>query len=50
MDVNLYGYGPGVHHFCGNLDNTEIGLKLAKMKEWDINEITQKLQGQPTKP
>jgi len=42
-DVNLYGYGPAVNNFCGNLDNTDLALKLAKVFNWDVDAITKLL-------
>lgn len=34
VDVNLYGFGPGVERFAGNLDNTEIGMRIAELMGW----------------
>ncbi|WP_371196119.1 alkaline phosphatase [Glaciecola sp. SC05] len=28
VDVNMYGYGPGVSHFMGNMNNTDIAHRL----------------------
>ena len=33
VDVNMYGYGPGAHMFSGNLNNTDIALKLFELLE-----------------
>jgi len=50
VDVGVFGYGPGIHHFCGNIDNTEIGLKLAALFDWDLKAIDKELEGIPTRP
>ncbi|MEM6645577.1 MAG: alkaline phosphatase [Bacteroidota bacterium] len=42
VDVGLYAYGPGRDHFFGNVDNTHIGLALAKVMGLDLSTITPK--------
>jgi alkaline phosphatase len=33
VDVNIYGYGPGIEHFTGNLNNTDIAKGTFKLLE-----------------
>jgi len=49
-DVNVYGFGPGVEYFCGNIDNTDLGKRLANLFGWDLDAITEKLKDLPTSP
>jgi len=43
-DVNIYGYGPSVENFCGNIDNTDIGNRISKIFNWDIAAVTKELK------
>lgn len=44
IDINLYAYGPFQHLFRGNLENTDVGAKVAELFDFDLEEITKKLQ------
>jgi alkaline phosphatase len=46
VDVNVYAYGSGAEEFRGHLDNTEISKKIARLMEFDLGEVTNRLQSE----
>jgi len=50
IDVNLYGYGPGIDNFCGTLDNTEISTKIAKLFGLDMKAANERVKNYPIQP
>eukprot|EP01127_Copromyxa_protea_P010669 TRINITY_DN2611_c0_g1_i2.p1 TRINITY_DN2611_c0_g1~~TRINITY_DN2611_c0_g1_i2.p1 ORF type:complete len:433 (+),score=88.69 TRINITY_DN2611_c0_g1_i2:376-1674(+) len=50
VDVNLYGYGPGMQNFCGNIENTDIPSRVAQIFGWNTFAITESLVDLVTKP
>ena len=44
VDVNLYAFGPGRASFIGNLDNAEVGHRIAELMGLDLVSATAALQ------
>jgi alkaline phosphatase len=44
VDVNLYAFGPGRESFIGNLDNAEVGRRIAQLMGLDLVAATVALQ------
>ncbi len=44
VDVNLYAFGPGRDMLAGNLDNAEVGRRLATLLGLDLNAVTAALR------
>jgi alkaline phosphatase len=44
VDVNLYAFGPGRESFIGNLDNAEIGRRIAELMGLDLASATLAMQ------
>ncbi len=49
VDVPVFAFGPGEEHFTGNLDNTELGLRLADLMQTDLEELTRKIRSARTR-
>ena len=47
VDVNLYAFGPGHHHFIGHHDNTAIGTLIATLLGFDLNAMTEAMRQEP---
>jgi len=39
-DVMIYATGPGEDRFAGNMENAEIGRRVARLMGWDLDEVT----------
>jgi len=44
VDVNVYSYGYQAEQFRGNMDNTELGKRIAEIFNLDLQEMTNKLK------
>lgn len=48
VDVNVYAYGPMSSTFAGNQENLELGQKLARIMNVDLNQLTNYLSTRVT--
>ena len=46
VDVKLHAYGPGHEHFRANLDNTDVGKRLAALLGMDLEALTTSLRAE----
>jgi alkaline phosphatase len=44
VDVPVFAFGPGSRRFAGNLDNTEIGQRLAELMPVDLGQLTREVR------
>lgn len=44
VDVPLFALGPGAEKFTGNMDNTEIALRIAEFMDVDLSDATSRLR------
>jgi alkaline phosphatase len=44
VDVNLYAYGPGSALLVGNIENDELGRRLAALMGFDLRALTEQLR------